>query len=80
MCTSWMCSFARPTPSASAYCDNDGEVPVEGPRDQGLAQPANVGVGPEAVGWETLEAGSKGDGGREREPHQLHQIQVTPGT
>lgn len=75
--SSWTCSFARPAPLASSYCDNDGKVPVEGPRNEGLGQPANVGVGPQAVCWEALEAGSEGDGGRERDSDQLHQIQVT---
>lgn len=61
----------------SAYCDNDGKVPEERPRNEGLTRPSNVGVGPEAVCWEALKAVSEGDGGRERDSDQLHQIQMT---
>lgn len=60
----------------SAYSDNDGKVPVERPWKEGRRQPSDVGIRPEAVSWEPLEARNEGDGGRERGPDQLHQIQV----
>lgn len=47
------------------YRDDDGEVPVERLRHEGLGEAADVGVRPEVVGRETLIAGGEGDGGRE---------------
>lgn len=63
-----------------AHSDDDGEVPVERPREEGGRQPSDVGVGPEAVRREALEARNEGDGGRERDSDQLHQIQMTSGS
>lgn len=65
---------------AGAHRHHEGKVPVEGPRDQGFRQPAHVGVGPQVVGREALQARSQGDGGRQRYSDQLQQVQVTSWT
>ncbi|TNN77300.1 hypothetical protein EYF80_012414 [Liparis tanakae] len=57
------------------YRDDDGKVPVERPRHEGLSEAADVGVGPEVVGRQALVAGGEGDGGREGDTNQLCQVQ-----
>lgn len=56
--------------------DGDGEVVVEGVRDERLGEAAHVGAGSEAVGGVPLEPGHEGDGGRQRHPDQLRQVQL----
>lgn len=54
------------------YSDNDGKVPGERPRHEGLGEPADVGFRSKIIGLESLVAGCKGHGGGERDTNHLH--------
>lgn len=49
--------------------DNDGEVPVERPWNEGLGESTDVGFGPKVVGREPFVPGSEGDRGRQGDPN-----------
>lgn len=54
------------------YSDNDGKVPGERPGHEGLGESADVGFRSKIIGFETIIAGCKGHGGRERDTNHLH--------
>lgn len=63
--------------ASNQYRDNNGKVPVERPGHKCPCGSADVGVASEAVRRKPLETIGEGDGGRQRDANQIHQVQMT---